>query len=131
MNIDTRILKTTLNADRNVIFAYLYGSCLESEQCADIDIAVYSTPEYDPFLLSADLKIKLAENHGMSPDIYDIRVINHLIAKGDLFSLIYLREVLTKGVLLEDKDFQSRSTYIEAFNMKYRECEGLIAEVCA
>jgi len=58
-------------------------------------------------------------------------VINHLLRKGDLFSLLYLRDVLSQGELLLDNDFSQRASFIEAFSMKYRECEGLIAEVCA
>jgi len=42
-----------------------------------------------------------------------------------------LRDVLGKGELLIDNCFQDRASFIESFSMKYRECEGLIAEVCA
>jgi hypothetical protein len=58
-------------------------------------------------------------------------VINHLLRKGDLFALLYLKDVLSRGELLIDNSFRDRASFIEAFSMKYRECEGLIAEVCA
>ena len=96
----------------------------------DIDIAVFSTLDSDPFRLSIDLKIALSEKTGINPDIFDIRVINHLLKKGDLFSLLYLRDVLGQGDLLIDNDFSQRASFIESFSMKYRECEGLIAEAC-
>ena len=35
------------------------------------------------------------------------------------------------SIALIDNSFQDRASFIEAFSMKYRECEGLIAEVCA
>jgi len=54
-----------------------------------------------------------------------------LLKKGDLFSLLYLKEVLSLGSLLIDNNFSERAAFIEAFGMKYRECQGLIAEVCA
>jgi len=43
-----------------------------------------------------DLKLALSEKTGKSPDLFDVRVINHLIQKGDLFSLLYLRDVLSR-----------------------------------
>ncbi len=43
--------------------------------------------------------------------------------------ILYLRDVLSRGELLIDNSFQDRASFIEAFSMKYRECEGLIVEV--
>ena len=114
-----------------MVFAYLYGSSSDSDEYNDIDIAVYSTAGSDPFRLSADLKITLAEKTGKSPDKFDVRMINHLLRKGDLFALLYLKDVLSLGKLLIDNSFKDRASFIESFSMKYRECEGLIAEVCA
>jgi predicted nucleotidyltransferase len=127
VNVITNVLKQK----PSVVFAYLYGSSMESDSYNDIDIAIYAIPESDPFRLSADLKLALAEKTGKSPDLFDIRVINHLLKKGDLFSLLYLKEVLSLGSLLIDNNFSERAAFIEAFGMKYRECQGLIAEVCA
>ena len=127
VNVITNVLKHK----PSVVFAYLYGSSMESDSYNDIDIAIYAIPESDPFRLSADLKLALAEKTGKSPDLFDIRVINHLLIKGDLFSLLYLKEVLSLGSLLIDNNFSERAAFIEAFGMKYRECQGLIAEVCA
>jgi hypothetical protein len=109
-----KAIKQILAQNPFVVFAYFYGSSKDSEVYNDIDIAVFSTPDSNPFRLSVD-----------------VRVINHLIRKGDLFSLLYLRDVLSQGELLLDNDFPQRASFIEAFSMKYRECEGLIAEVCA
>ena len=127
VNVITNVLKQK----PSVVFAYLYGSSMESDSYNDIDIAIYAIPESDPFRLSADLKLALAEKTGKSPNLFDIRVINHLLIKGDLFSLLYLKEVLSLGSLLIDNNFSERAAFIEAFGMKYRECQGLIAEVCA
>jgi len=71
-----------------VVFAYLYGSSTAAGACNDIDIAVYSAIDCDPFSLSADLKITLAEKTGKSLDTFDVRVNNHLLRKGDLFALL-------------------------------------------
>jgi predicted nucleotidyltransferase len=124
-------IQQVLAKNNDVVFAYLYGSARDSEQYKDIDIAVYSKAAKDPYRLSADLKISFAEKTGKSPDILDVRVINHILQKGDLFALLYLKEVFVRGELLVDNSFPTRASFIELFSMKYRECEGLIAEVCA
>lgn len=126
-----KAMKQVLAKNPSVVFAYFYGSSKDSEVYNDIDIAVFSTLDTDPLRLSVDLKIALSEKTGINPDTFDIRVINHLLRKGDLFSLLYLRDVLGQGELLLDNNFSQRSSFIEAFSMKYRECEGLIAEACA
>jgi len=128
---DLNAIRTVLAKDASIVFAYIYGSSKDSDVYNDIDIAVYSTDDSAPLRLSADLKIALSEKTDRAPDRYDVRVINHLLQKGDLFALLYLREVLSCGTLLTDNDFKLRSDFIEAFGMKYRECEGLIAEVLA
>ena len=125
------IIRQVLAQNPSVVFAYLYGSATHTVEYNDIDIAVYSTTGSDPFRLSADLKIAFGEKTGTSPDRFDVRVVNHLLRVGDLFSLLYLKDVLGHGELLIDKNFQVRGSFVEAFSMKYRECVGLIAEVCA
>ena len=127
MNIEA--VKKVLDQNSRVVFAYLYGSSLNQVEYRDIDIAVYSVPDSDPFLLSADLKIAFSEYTGVPPDVFDVRIINDLVGQGDMFSLLYLRDVLEQGELLVDKSDEARSDFIEAYSMKYRECEGLIAEV--
>jgi len=126
-----KAIKQVLAKNPSVVFAYFYGSSKDSEVYNDIDIAVFSTPDDDPLRLSVDLKIALSEITGINPDTFDVRVINHLLIKGDLFSLLYLKDVFNQGDLLLDKNFSLRASFVEAFSMKYRECEGLIAEVCA
>jgi predicted nucleotidyltransferase len=129
--IMVKTIRQVLAQNPSVVFAYHYGSSTDAGAYNDIDIAVYSAIDCDPFTLSADLKIALAEKTGKSPDTFDVRVINHLLRKGDLFALLYLKDVLGRGELLIDNSFRDRASFIEAFSMKYRECEGLIAEVCA
>jgi predicted nucleotidyltransferase len=124
-------IRTVLAANPAVVFSYLYGSAKDSDAYRDIDVAVYSIDGCDPLRLSADLKLDLSASTGRPPDQFDVRVINHLLEKGDLFALVYLKDVLNDGILLADRDFMLRAEFIEAFGMKYRECEGLIAEVLA
>lgn len=122
-------VKEVLLKDERVVFAYIYGSFLESDDYRDLDIAVYSVPDCNPFGLSADIKVALYKRTGMPADFFDIRVINEVIEKGNIFSLLYLKQIFEKNRLLADKDFEIRSDFIEKYSMKYRSCEGLIAEV--
>ena len=61
--------------------------------------------------------------------MFDVRVINELLEHGDLFALCYLQRVFEKNHLLVDKDVDRRTDFIEQYNLKYRECEGLLDEV--
>jgi uncharacterized protein YuzE/predicted nucleotidyltransferase len=125
-------IRQVLSSDPRVIFGYLYGSYVEDPVGArDVDIAVYSSPGTDPFSLAADLKIALYYATGVPADRFDVRVINELVAKGDLFGLVFLRRLFVTGVLLLDRDADKKGDFLEAYGMKYRECEGLIGEMLA
>ena len=128
---DLNSIRSVLELNHSIAFAYLYGSSQVSALYNDIDIAVYSKDDPPPPGLSVDLRVALSEKTGNSPDQFDVRVINHLLKKGDLFALLYLSDVLNRGTLLIDNDFQQRASFIEAFGMKYRECGGLIEAAVA
>jgi len=127
--IDT--VRQVLAGDSRVEFAYLYGSYAGGEDARDIDIAVYAGHGIMPHRLAVDLKIELSRRTGIPPDGFDIRVLNEALRSGDLFGLLYLKRVLTGGILLFDRRPDIRTDFIERYAMKYRECEGLIAEVLA
>ena len=124
-------IRHVLSEDHRVIFVYLYGSSIAIREYNDIDIAVYAQSNCNPLLLSADIKISLSAVTDIAPDVYDVRIINDLLEKGDVFALLYLKEVLEYGKLIVDNDSDLRTDFIEAYGTKYRECEGLIAEVLA
>lgn len=123
-----RIAKT-LKQDSRVLFAYIYGSALDNPYPRDVDIAIYSTSDANPNILSSDLKITLHNVTGIPPDNFDIRIINHLLQYGDIFGLLYLKNVLSSGKLISDKSPELRLEYLESYGKKFRECEGLIHEV--
>lgn len=123
------IIAEVFAKEPRLVFAYLYGSAIRGAEARDIDIAVYSAGESVPHELSADLKIALSHGTALLPDVFDVRVINHLLERGDLFALFYLRNVFSNNLLILDKDETVRTSFIESFNLKYRECEGLMDEV--
>ena len=124
-----RNIEKTLSRDPRVIFAYLYGSFADHGDSRDIDIAIYAKPGSNPSLLAVELKIALSESTGLAPDLFDIKIINGLLEHGDLFSLLFLKRLFEGHRVLADKDYDLRTGFMEGYNIKYRECEGLFDEV--
>jgi len=124
-------LAAILSADGRIDFAYLYGSAASGGAGRDIDIAVHASGDPDPHGLAAELKIALHRGTGLPPDLFDVRVVNGVEAQGDLFALLYLREVLEHGKLLMDQRPEARAAFLERYGVRFRECEGLIQEVLA
>ncbi|MBI9084263.1 MAG: hypothetical protein JEZ11_11740 [Desulfobacterales bacterium] len=124
-------ISKVLEIEGRVIFAYLYGSMVAGEDGNDIDIAIYSNADASPHELSADVKVNLYKETGISPDRFDIRIVNTLVEQGDVFALLYLRNVLQDGRIIVDKNLETRGDFLERYGLKFRECEGLMQEVLA
>lgn len=120
-----------LSVDERILFAYLYGSSVSGEKGNDIDIGVYTKANEDPHRLSADLKIAFHKETGLTPDAFDVRILNGLNKRSDIFGLLYLKNVLGDGRVLVDKVPDVRSDFLERYGLRFRECEGLIQEVLA
>lgn len=114
-------IQNVLEKDTRVVFAYLYGSALEGDRYQDIDIGIYITGGDDPIHITSDLKVAFSIETGLSPDKFDIQVINQVN------NLFYLRHVLD-GRVLVDNDPDLRGDFIESFSMRYREAEGILKE---
>ncbi len=121
----------TLENENRVIFAYLYGSVAARGKGNDIDIAIYSATDADPHKLSADLKVDLHKKTGIEPDSFDVRILNALVEHGDIFGLLFLRNVLKTGRILVDKNSKAHGDFLERYGTRFRECEGLMQEVLA
>lgn len=93
-----KAIKEILGRNHSLVFAYFYGSSKDSVTYNDIDIAVFSTLDIDPFRLSIDFKIALLEKTGINTDIFDMRVINHLLGKGDFAQFAEELEAYIKSV---------------------------------
>ncbi len=110
-----------LEKDTRVFFAYLYGSIIHEEQYGDIDIGAYISDIDESIGVSSDLKVALSVATGISPDKFDIQIIN------TADNLFFLQHVLN-GQLLVDKNPDLRGNFIESFSMRYRESEGILRE---
>ena len=118
-----------LSEDDRILFAFLYGSAAKSGYGNDIDIAMYAAPESDFYRLSADLEVSLHKKTDIPPDVFDVRILNGLEERGDIFGLLYLKNVLSDSRLLVDRDPDTRADFLECYGTRFRECEGLIQEV--
>ena len=126
-----RAVTAVLTQDDRVIFAYLYGSIASKGKGNDVDIAVFPERNADSYSLAVDLKIDLHKETGLPPDVFDVRILNEIIEKGDIFALLYLRNVLESGQMLFNKAPDIHADFLERYGFKFRECEGLIQEVLA
>lgn len=127
MIIDT--IRNVICEDDRVLFAYVYGSFAERGTGNDIDIAVYGAEGEDIFKLSTDLKVALHERTGLSPDHFDVRILNGLVEHGNIFALLYLRNVLNGQRLLLNRNSNAHADVLEHYGTRYRECEGLMQEL--
>lgn len=122
-------LVEVLDKDKRVTFAYLYGSIAIEGSGHDVDVAVYPKSGIDDASLCIDLKIELHEKTGIYPELLDIKSIQGIIEKGDILALLYLRNVLEKGMILINKEKVVHADFLERYGRKFRACESLIQEL--
>lgn len=122
-----RQIAQTLREEREVIFAYLYGSFLEKDNFRDIDLALYL--KRNSIITAVNLQTKLSRILGLPPDILDVRLLNGILKHPDAFTLLYLERIFKEGKLIVNKDPKLLADFLEKYSNKYRESEFLLAEV--
>lgn len=121
------LVKNTLALDKRIVFAYAYGSFVAEKSYRDIDIGVYvKNAQENPFVVSSEIKTTLSRqakksNFDIPADRFDVKIINDA-------PFTFLKRIFTEGILLIDRDPDSRTDLIEHVSLKYRECAGLLAE---
>ena len=116
-----------LKKDKNVLFAYLYGSFLSSHKFNDIDIAVYlKRPSFGDI---ADLKVKLAGALKPPTGFIDITMLNDILNSPNAFSLLYLERVIKEGKLIVKHNHKIWSGFLEGCSNEYRASVALLDEV--
>ena len=121
-------IKEFLDSQKKIVFAYLYGSFINSKNFRDIDIAVYLKDKVS-FKFIVDLKVKLAEVLNLSCDIFDIRILNGILKNPDAFSLLFLERLFKEGRLIVNNDFKVLGEFLEKYSNKYREAQALLKEI--
>ena len=105
-----KYLEFELNKQSQVMFAYLYGSILSSENPRDIDIAIYMFP-LDFEKLSRDAEISLSFAIPLEMNLekqlkrkVDVQVLNRA-------PLSFRYRVITDGKVIVDKDSNTRCDF--------------------
>lgn len=107
------LVRTKLESHTEIVFAYLFGSAVESDSPNDIDIAVYLR---NPDLLK-------------TKPLYDIRLSNELeaVIKKPVDVVVinkapdHLIHQISKGILILNKDDDMRVDFITSSWKKYFE----------
>ncbi len=111
-------LEFELNNQRQVMFAYIYGSVLSSDNPRDIDIAVYLFP-MDFEKLSCDGEVSLSFAIPLEMNLekqlkrkVDVQVLNRA-------PLSFRYRVITDGKLIVDKDSNTRCDFEYLSRVEY------------
>ncbi len=123
-----RTIKKLLEKNKNIKFAYLFGSFIKEEnKYSDIDIGIYLSPLPDNvFVETSELKHIISrelrkKNIILRADDIDIVLLN-------LVSFKFLNRIFKEGVLILDKDPDFRTTLIEKNSINFRACVGILKE---
>lgn len=102
-----QIITMQLIKDNSIVFAYIFGSFVESYDYNDIDLAVYSeNNDFDTIKLACELEKLLKINI----DVIDIRKVPD--------NLIHS---ISKGEIIIDKDENFRTDFFSAAWSKYQD----------
>ena len=106
-------IKKALFDYNKALFAYLYGSFLDSRTFRDIDIGIYLKKEskMDDFKKELLLADKLAAITGLPPDIFEITILNS--APGS-----FLNNIFAKGELLLSNNDKILAELIEKTSLE-------------
>lgn len=121
------VVTEILKKDRNIKFAYIFGSFVKEGKYGDIDIGIYiSSTAGNIFEVTSDLKEKISrklkeDGFNMKADDIDIAILN-------LVSLRFLGRVFEKGLLIVDGDPEFRTDLLEKKSIEIRECLGVFSE---
>ena len=101
-------IKQTLLTRKEIVFAFIFGSFLDSPSFRDIDIGVYlkSIKKEDIFDYELNLAEKIAKKCHLALDIVEIKVLNFAPSS-------FLNNIFNRGQLLFCKNYQLLSDLIE------------------
>lgn len=105
-------IKQTLLKEKSVVFAFIFGSFLDSPSFRDIDIAVYldKIDKKDIFNYENDLGEKIAKECGLPFDIFEVKVLNFAPSH-------FLNNVFNRGEIIFCKDEKILSNLIESTSL--------------
>ena len=106
-------IQQTLFKERGVIFAYVYGSFLNSPCFRDVDIGVYLRNVKKKLISDFEIELtqKISKNCDLPFDIIEVRVINFA-------PYSFINNIIRTGELLFSHDNTKLSALIERVSLK-------------
>lgn len=104
----TEKIKKVLFSEKEVVFAYIFGSFLSSPTFRDIDIGVYIENITKENALDKELEMakKISETCGLSIDFIDVKILNFAPSH-------FLNNIFKNGTMLFSKNKKLSSSIIE------------------
>lgn len=101
-------IKQILFKEKDVVFAFIFGSFLSSSSFRDIDVAVYTHGIKKGDIFDYELKIskEIADGCDLTFDIFEVKVLNFAPNS-------FLNNIFNRGQLLFSKNYQLLSDIIE------------------
>ena len=101
-------IKKILSADERIVFAYVFGSFLNSPNFRDIDVGIYlgNIAKESVFDKEIEMAKKISEACGLPIDVIDAKILNFAPSH-------FLNNVFKNGVVLFSKNEKLLSDLIE------------------
>ncbi|TYT20334.1 nucleotidyltransferase domain-containing protein [Dictyoglomus thermophilum] len=113
-------IKNELEKRENVLFAYIFGSFVNSEEYNDIDVAIYVSNFDREKVLDMEFELeRILEDKVKKP--FDVRIINEA-------PLGFVYNVLRNKIIVLDRDSLLRSDFESLIFRKYFDYQHLIEE---
>ncbi|MGC8778813.1 MAG: type VII toxin-antitoxin system MntA family adenylyltransferase antitoxin [Candidatus Caldatribacteriaceae bacterium] len=113
-------IKHVLAQEKELLFAYIFGSFVGEESYQDIDVAVYLKDPQKVDVLRLELSLE-EELEKIFHVPFDVRVINNA-------PLGFVYNVLTRKVLVLDRDIVCRAAFESRIFREYFDFQYLLAE---
>jgi len=101
-------IKQTLLADKEVVFAYIFGSFISSPSFRDVDVGIYlkNISKEEIFEKEVEMSKKIADACGLPIDFIDAKIINFAPSH-------FLNNIFKSGMILFARDGEFLSEMIE------------------
>lgn len=104
----TEKIKTILFGEKEIVFAFIFGSFLDAPSFRDIDIGIYLDNMKEDEIFDYELKISknIADECSLPFDIFEVKILNFA-------SISFLNNIFSRGQLIFSKNHQLLSDMIE------------------
>ncbi len=106
-------IKKTLLKDEGVVFAFIFGSFLDTPSFRDIDIGIYVKDKKKEKFFDKEVELdkKIADACNLPFDIFEIKILNFA-------PNIFLNNIFSRGELLFGRDDKLLSGLIESSSLE-------------